>query len=71
MNHPPRFLYDTSFMAQLTSVDSSYAECARDGRLVLFVDYRRGVPMSVQLYRLPAAVSFKIHMNGTNGIEST
>ena len=67
MNHPPRFLYDTSFMAQLTSVDSSYAECARDGRLVLFVDYRRGVPMSVQMYRLPASESFKIHIGNGNG----
>lgn len=61
--HPPRFLYDVGFMAVLASVDSSYQECALDGRLALFVDYRRGIPQSVQLVRMPPASSFKIHVD--------
>lgn len=58
----PRFLLDSGFIANLETVDSSYAQMATDGRLALFVDYRRGQPMSVQLVRMPAAVSFKIHV---------
>ena len=60
---PPRFLLDTGFVEHLASVDTSYGECAKDGRLALFVDYRRGVPMSVQLVRMPGAVSFKLHVS--------
>lgn len=59
----PRFLLDAGFIEHLASVDSSYGECARDGRLALFVDYRRGVPLSVQLVRMPGAISFKLHVS--------
>jgi hypothetical protein len=60
---PPRFLLDAGFVQHLATVDSSYGECALDGRLALFVDYRRGVPLSVQLVRMPVAVGFKLHVS--------
>jgi hypothetical protein len=60
---PARFLYDQGFMAALMNIDSSYAECVRDGRLAIYIDYRRGVPQSIQLIRMPAPVSFKIHLS--------
>ena len=59
----PRFLLDTGFVEHLATVDSSYGECAKDGRLAVFIDYRRGVPLSVQLVRMPGAISFKLHMS--------
>lgn len=62
----PRFLLDAGFIEHLVSVDSSYGECAKDGRLALFVDYRRGVPLSVQLVRMPGAVQFKLHVSGSD-----
>ena len=62
----PRFLLDAGFVQQLASVDSSYGQCARDGRLVVFVDYRRGVPLSAQIIRQPGAVSFKLHVTVTD-----
>ena len=65
MNHP-RFLLDDGLVAHLASVDSSYGECNRDGRLALYIDYRRGVPLSVQLVRMPGAVSFKLHVSGSD-----
>lgn len=65
MSTPPRFLLDTGLLEHLATVDSSYGECALDGRLALFVDYRRGVPLSVQLVRMPAAIGFKLHVSVT------
>lgn len=63
----PRFLLDAGFMSHLASVDSSYGQCEVDGRLAVFVDYRRGIPRSVQLVRMPIAISFKVHV----GLETT
>lgn len=63
--HPPRFLYDTGFMRALVAIDSSYAECSVDGRLAVYVDYRRGIPQSVQVIRMPPSLSFKIHTAGS------
>lgn len=66
MSTTPRFLLDSGFLSQLASVDSSYGECERDGRIALFIDYRRGVPLSVQLVRMPGAVSFKLHVTASD-----
>ena len=62
MSTSPRFLLDIGFLQHLTTVDSSYGECALDGRLAIYVDYRRGVPQSVQMVKIPSGVSFKIHV---------
>ena len=62
----PRFLLDSGFLEHLATVDSSYGECNRDGRLAVYIDYRRGVPLSVQLVRMPGAVSFKLHHGGSD-----
>lgn len=66
MNEIPRFLLDAGFVEELVSVDSSYGQCARDGRLLVYIDYRRGVPLSAQLVRMPAPTSFKIHIERTD-----
>ena len=62
MSDVPRFLLDQGFLASLASVDSSYSERGVNGRLALFIDYRDGRPISVQLFRMPAATSFKVHL---------
>ena len=62
MSEAPRFLLDNGIMRQLAAVDSSYGQCATDGRLAVFVDYRRGQPLSVQVVRMGGAMSFKIHL---------
>lgn len=64
--NPPRFLCDSGFLQHLASVDSSFGEQARDGRLAVYVDYRRGVPLSVQIVRMPAAISVKLHVAATD-----
>lgn len=64
----PRFLLDQGVVANLATVDSSYQQTAMSGRLALFVDYRAGRPMSIQLVRMPCAVTFKVHvaLSGTD-----
>jgi hypothetical protein len=62
----PRFFLDDGVMQHLASVDSSYGEVQKDGRLAVYIDYRRGVPLSVQLVRMPGAVSFKLHVAGSD-----
>lgn len=62
----PRFLLDSGFVDHLASVDSSYGQNCKDGRLAVFIDYRRGVPLSVQLVRMPGAVSFKLHVTASD-----
>lgn len=57
----PRFLLDEGVVANLATVDSSYQQTAMSGRLAVFVDYRAGRPMSVQVIRMPCAVTFKVH----------
>jgi len=66
MSTPPRFLLDDGVLQRLATIDSSYGECALDGRLAVFVDYRRGVPMSIQLVKMPTAISLKVHMSVTD-----
>lgn len=72
MSTPPRFLLDDGVLERLAVVDSSYAECSLDGRLALFVDYRRGVPQSVQVIRMAAlrdatdTVYLKVHISRTD-----
>ena len=58
----PRYLLDEGVVANLANVDTSYQQAGLDGRLAVFVDYRRGQPMSVQLVRMPAPVSLKVHL---------
>lgn len=63
MSDVPRFLLDDGVLQMMVNADSSFGQEMRDGRLMMYVDYRRGVPQQVQLVRVATTVSFKVHLS--------